>query len=745
MLYVTAGTKIRAFTLTECLGKGGMSAVWKANHGETGQDYALKILHGSVVDDPSVRQRFFEEGLIQSRVAHPNVVAVKGRIEEHPVHALVMEYIEGPTLSGYVKERPHGLFMPEVKAIATGILSGLNAAHRRGIVHRDVKPSNVLLARDFYTITPKLTDFGIAKVKYGRLQTVTSAPMGTPHFMSPEQLRDSKRVTLQTDIYSFGVTLYYMVTGSLPFEGDDLNALMLKIIQGGHQPPSYHREELPPALDELIERCLAPRRDDRPENCRAVLESILAIDWNQSESSAPRAAPRPKPRKKPDAPESIEPIDEPTLPQSGQTKPLHAVEPESKPSAPAETPPAEPSTPTEKMAPAPRRAARSVSSLDMQADEPTWQLDGPDESDFDDEDLTVSFRRRGRAPLVVGLLILIAGAAFATKAFLDYQASQRVEPVPAGTATEALEPGESAASEPVASRDTNATASGADGTGESAAVASAGSDKPVPPTSDGTGGNPTDSESSADLAAARSVEPEAEAVATEAEGQPSQPERDDATAELAVIAVAPSGAPDDTDGDAPSRTSATEASSDDDDDDDEGSSRERDEDSDSERRSRRRQSDDGELTGREAERAAELAWEERQRRTAAGEELPPTIRVTGPGDDPTAALLGEDGADASAAPPEPANEELSPIQINRTLGSRRSEFRACFEGSESGPVEMRIRITPEGVVSFARATDSEADRRVVACLVRELGGLEFDSFNGRAMNVRRTFTRVGPS
>src|SRR5262245_1016622 len=172
-----------------------MCSVLRARHGETNQYYALKILHGSMADDEGARQRFFEEGLIQSKVTHPNVVVVKGRIEEHPVHALVMEFIDGPALDSYVKERPGGLFMTEIKSLATGILQGLNAAHRRGIVHRDVKPSNVLLARDFYSIQPKLTDFGIAKSKFGRLRTVTSAPLGTPHFMSPEQLKDSRAVT----------------------------------------------------------------------------------------------------------------------------------------------------------------------------------------------------------------------------------------------------------------------------------------------------------------------------------------------------------------------------------------------------------------------------------------------------------------------------------------------------------------------------------------------------------------------
>ena len=96
VLFLKPGLKIRAFTLEKCLGKGGMSTVWRASHGETGERYALKILHGAVVDDEDARQRFVEEGLIQARISHPNVVSVKGRIEAHPVHALVMGYREWP-------------------------------------------------------------------------------------------------------------------------------------------------------------------------------------------------------------------------------------------------------------------------------------------------------------------------------------------------------------------------------------------------------------------------------------------------------------------------------------------------------------------------------------------------------------------------------------------------------------------------------------------------------------------------
>ena len=632
-----------------------MCSVWQARHNETGQDYALKVLHGSVVDDENARLRFFEEGLIQSRVNHPNVVAVKGRIEAHPIHALVMEYIKGDSLDAHIKGFTDGLPLNEVKTIATGVLSGLNAAHRRGIIHRDVKPSNVLLAQDHYSITPKLTDFGIAKVKFGRLRTVTGAPMGTPHFMSPEQLRDSRRVTPLSDIYSFGVSLFYMLTNRYPFDDEDLNKLMIRIVRADHEPPSGFRPGLSADIDRLAERCMATKPTDRYQSCREVLEDILTLDWTEPNRI----------RKTPAAGARKVQTEDQTLPQ----RPSQVLISSEFDITPAAT------------------------------DDPAWAQLGSgshltlsnisEESDLPDDDdvlFAQAFGRSSRLPKVLGLVVLVAVVAFATKMVLDWQASSGEG--------EQIELGMEASNDNSAYTEALPTETISEGTSQPAFTEHLGTGEGTATTSDDalamndsvsessdTLGDPTATDSETNNTADGEDPPESE----------TQPEDDD---------------------------------EEEDDDDDDGyryqpSDRETDS-----------YADAAALTGREAELAAERAWLERNAGVT-----DPVIPPTQTDNPPTQVEQPE---------PDPVEAQLTAVQINRGLRTRTSEFRSCYDGSDADPIELRIRIQPSGAVDFASATTPGADQTIVRCLVREVAAIDFEQFEGDAMNIRHEFSRVGP-
>ncbi|MBN1946410.1 MAG: protein kinase [Bradymonadales bacterium] len=780
-----------------------MSSVWKAQHEETGQEFALKILHDSVIDDKTVRQRFFEEGLIQARISHPNVVAVKGRIEEHPIHALVMEYVDGPSLKTYVEQQPAGLHLTEVKAIATGILSGLNAAHRRGIIHRDVKPQNVILARDYHTLIPKLTDFGIAKVKYLRSHTIQGAPLGTPHFMSPEQIRDSHQVTHLTDIYSLGVTLYYMVTQTYPFDDEDFNQLNVQIKIGDHLPASFHRPGLPESIDDLIEQCMAQNPKDRPQNVREVLERVLSSPWVEIapdekmaqetvRPSAPVALRQPgvPPRQvtRRDANQATVRVDQASVargqpgagadPSGLKRAPItaasgQAVGRASQAGVPPRQPLVEDETTLEMAVPAP-----ILDRDDLLREEPevSWRVEPFQGEPEPQEELLLArsgrrWHRIGLALVVVLLFGLgLAGARIylvqkPEREIVDLTGNQEtaagpVDSLPAMSPEQELSLAEEpptreraiqpslGLSDRAGSGEAERTALGAQSAQAvdvgpptsarlPAAAQAVGLAPPGPAealvagqqeaalAAESTGTAPPSEP--ADVASAGSIGAQADQEAGAGEVAPERTIGFDPVASRTVQADVPTE----------SSTEATRVSD--------------------------RRRDEEELaipverpfvlSGREAERAAELAWERRQRErqaeqtapAATGQQTPVPSTTAAETDQRPAPAAGStaDAAVPGSRPPEMPSR-LTPVQINRSLRARRDAFRACFQGSESGPIEMRITIRPDGTVSYATSRTAGADLTVVRCLVQEITRTRFHQFEGGQMNTMHTFTRVGP-
>jgi serine/threonine protein kinase len=227
------------YTLVELLGDGGMAEVYLAHDNSLDRRVALKVLRERYADDEEFVERFRREALNAAALNHPGIVQVydRGRTEDGAFY-MAMEYVPGGTLKERMKAEgsldPH-----EAADLASQVAEALAVAHERGIVHRDVKPQNVLLAASGEA---KVSDFGIARAASSETMTQTNAVLGTLAYMSPEQVR-GERVGPASDLYSLGVLLYEMLTGELPYRGDDPIATAMKRLEG--EPPTRARRTPP--------------------------------------------------------------------------------------------------------------------------------------------------------------------------------------------------------------------------------------------------------------------------------------------------------------------------------------------------------------------------------------------------------------------------------------------------------------------------------------------------------------------
>ncbi len=278
-LPIAPGTLVGGYRVVRAIGGGGMGEVYEALDDELGRAVALKVMRSDRAADPDARERFVREARALASVADPHVVAIHhvGQHDGQPF--LVMELVAGGTLDARLRTGP----LPLLQMIQTAreIAAGLAAAHRAGVVHRDVKPDNVVLAAP--DGRAKLIDFGLAHT--ARVGEEGRESVGTPLYMAPEQVL-GEAVTARTDLFSFGVLLYRMATGRMPFEGESLKEWREVLLsEQPPRPPEDHNPALPPPLADLILRLLARRPDDRPEGARAVeweLTQILQWVANQS-------------------------------------------------------------------------------------------------------------------------------------------------------------------------------------------------------------------------------------------------------------------------------------------------------------------------------------------------------------------------------------------------------------------------------------------------------------------------------
>ena len=246
------------------IGTGGMADVYKAKDHKLNRFVAVKVLKPEFREDTTFIKKFRSEAQAAAVLTHPNIVNVFDVGDDNGVYYIVMELIEGITLKEYISKKGK-LSVKEATSIAIQVSMGLEAAHSHGIVHRDVKPQNIIISMDGKV---KVTDFGIARAASSN--TISSNVMGSVHYSSPEQVRGGYSDE-KSDIYSLGITLYEMVTGKVPFDGDTTVAIAIKHLQEEMVPPSAYTPELPHSLEQIILKCTQKSVDRRDQNMEDVI------------------------------------------------------------------------------------------------------------------------------------------------------------------------------------------------------------------------------------------------------------------------------------------------------------------------------------------------------------------------------------------------------------------------------------------------------------------------------------------
>jgi serine/threonine-protein kinase len=296
------GTLISVYRIDDVLGEGGMGVVYRAHDEVRNRSVALKCLHSNLAGDAGIRRRFIREARVMRGWSHPNVVTIHDLVEQDYLLAIVMEMVVGPTLARHLERWRGHMPLDEILTIFRGVLSAIGEAHRRGVIHRDLKPDNVLLRDAGGALEPKVVDFGIAKVLEGTTYTMSGALLGTCRYMSPEQVRTPQSADHRSDIYSLGVTLYELVTGKVPFDDGNHFAVMMAHVNDRPRAPSELRSDVPRALEQLILAALAKDPKERPQSCATFLERL--------ESSVGGASiPPPSRMSSPPLPSSIEDSD----------------------------------------------------------------------------------------------------------------------------------------------------------------------------------------------------------------------------------------------------------------------------------------------------------------------------------------------------------------------------------------------------------------------------------------------------
>src|SRR5438477_6511 len=256
-----APVRLGTYRLMSTIGAGGMGEVWLAEHTTLGRRAAIKVLNPKYSSDPDTLRRFFNEAKAATAIAHPGIVQIFDYGEsENGTAYIVMELLEGEPLAKRLA-REGRLAVPDALNLMRQVATALGAAHSRGIVHRDLKPENIFLVPDAEVVggeRAKILDFGIAKLAADEagVKTHTAAVMGTPLYMSPEQCRGAGKVDMRSDVYSLGCVLFALVVGRPPFVAEGAGELIAKHMIEVAPRAAAVATDIPPAVDELIARCL---------------------------------------------------------------------------------------------------------------------------------------------------------------------------------------------------------------------------------------------------------------------------------------------------------------------------------------------------------------------------------------------------------------------------------------------------------------------------------------------------------
>ena len=296
-------TVIGNYRIEREIGEGGMSHVYV---GQTiaateflpaGYSVVLKVMSEELAGEVTARKRFVKEAQILSKLRHRYITSFYEFINREDNAVLVMEWVEGTPVDVLLSEKG-ALPFPDAIGVAQCMLEALVYAHGKGIVHRDIKPANLIRQKNG---TVKVTDFGIGKIKDGStvpgstVLTKSGFLLGTPHYMSPEQIREPKDAGAKSDVYSAGVVLYEMLTGTLPFNSRSLPKLIDAVYRGDKPLPSALRPEVDKELEAIVLKAMSPRMNERYESARAFFEALEEYNMRPQRSSAKNTAIVPDP------------------------------------------------------------------------------------------------------------------------------------------------------------------------------------------------------------------------------------------------------------------------------------------------------------------------------------------------------------------------------------------------------------------------------------------------------------------
>ncbi|MHB2021137.1 MAG: serine/threonine-protein kinase [Candidatus Xenobia bacterium] len=266
--------RIGRYRIRSILGQGGMARVYLAEFDDENpepQRYAVKTLITMEDGDSEAYERFKREIQICMKLRHPNVcLMVDWGIEQDKTPYIVMELLEGEVLVDFIA-RMAPVSVSVAKPIIVQILQGIGAIHAAGVIHRDLKPGNVFLTQEG---SVKIMDFGIARKAGLKSLTATGSALGTPEFISPEQVLDTRNVDHRTDLFNVGLIFYELLSGQLPFEAPTVSDMLLRLVRGTLTPISSFRNDLPPGLEEWLSRLLSQDRDKRFQTAKAALDAI---------------------------------------------------------------------------------------------------------------------------------------------------------------------------------------------------------------------------------------------------------------------------------------------------------------------------------------------------------------------------------------------------------------------------------------------------------------------------------------
>lgn len=285
------GQQIGPYRITQQLGKGGMATVYKAYHEGLDRDVAIKVLHLAFKEDEGFLERFRREAQIIARLEHPNIVPVYdfSEVDEQPY--LVLKYLEGQTLKQRIRQ-PQPVTLDEALHIVRAVASALDYAHVRSVLHRDVKPSNIIID---VSGQPYLTDFGLARIaSLGESTLSRDMMLGTPQYISPEQAQGNRKLDSRTDIYSLGIVLYELVVGRVPFTGDTPYAIIHNHIYTPLPPPNEVNPTVPIGVQNVLIKALSKDPKDRYPTAGDMVNAFATAVQHENMTELSAASYRPE-------------------------------------------------------------------------------------------------------------------------------------------------------------------------------------------------------------------------------------------------------------------------------------------------------------------------------------------------------------------------------------------------------------------------------------------------------------------